>query len=403
MGDFFQNGVITTFHNLNHRSVEELEEELLRFSKHRPMSLVLPSLFSELKAPALENIVTELCKVPYLEEIVIGLDAANKEEFEYAKSYFSRLPQHHRILWNDGPRLREIDASLQKEGLAPQHAGKGRNVWYCSGYVLASGKAKAIALHDCDIITYKRDLLARLIYPVASPKFHYKFCKGYYSRISERGLNGRVSRLLVTPLIRALIKMFGPMDYLQYLNSFRYPLAGEFSMLADVMKDIRIPSDWGLEIGVLSEANRNYSTHRICQVDIADIYDHKHQVVSVDDVNKGLSKMSIDIAKALIRKLGTEGITFNSGTFRTLKATYYRIALDLVESYYADAVLNGLPFDRHSEEKCIELFSENIIRAGDTFISNPMEPPFIHNWNRVINAIPSILNDIHAAVERDNQ
>ncbi len=403
MGDFFQNGVITTFHNLNRRSIEALEEELLQFSKQRPMSLVLPSLFSELQAPALDNIVNELCKVPYLEEIVIGLDVASKEEFEYAKKYFSRLPQHHRILWNDGPRLREIDATLKREGLAPINQGKGRNVWYCYGYILASGKAEAIALHDCDIVTYQRDLLARLIYPVANPHFSYEFCKGYYARISSKGLSGRVSRLLVTPLIRALRSMFGPLDYLQYLDSFRYPLAGEFSMRADVIKDIRIPSDWGLEIGVLSEVNRNYSHNHLCQVDIADVYDHKHQPVSADNPDKGLSKMSTDISKAMFRKLATAGITFNGGTFRTLKATYYRIALDLVESYYADAVINGLPFDRHSEEKAIELFSENIIKAGDSFISNPMETPFIHNWNRVVNAIPNILKDIYDAVEEDSQ
>ncbi|HBA33090.1 MAG TPA: glycosyl transferase [Gammaproteobacteria bacterium] len=403
MGDFFQNGVITTFHNLNRRSIEALEEELLQFSKQRPMSLVLPSLFSELQAPALDNIVNELCKVPYLEEIVIGLDVASKEEFEYAKKYFSRLPQHHRILWNDGPRLREIDATLKREGLAPINQGKGRNVWYCYGYILASGKAEAIALHDCDIVTYQRDLLARLIYPVANPHFSYEFCKGYYARISSKGLSGRVSRLLVTPLIRALRSMFGPLDYLQYLDSFRYPLAGEFSMRADVIKDIRIPSDWGLEIGVLSEVNRNYSHNHLCQVDIADVYDHKHQPVSADNPDKGLSKMSTDISKAMFRKLATAGITFNGGTFRTLKATYYRIALDLVESFYADAVINGLPFDRHSEEKAIELFSENIIKAGDSFISNPMETPFIHNWNRVVNAIPNILKDIYDAVEEDSQ
>ena len=403
MGDFFQNGVITTFHNLNRRPIEALEEELLQFSKQRPMSLVLPSLCSERQEPALDNIVNELCKVPYLEEIVIGLDVASKEEFEYAKKYFSRLPQHHRILWNDGPRLREIDATLKREGLAPLNEGKGRNVWYCYGYILASGKAEAIALHDCDIVTYQRDLLARLIYPVANPHFSYEFCKGYYARISSKGLSGRVSRLLVTPLIRALRNMFGPLDYLQYLDSFRYPLAGEFSMRADVIKDIRIPSDWGLEIGVLSEVNRNYSHNHLCQVDIADVYDHKHQPVSADNPDKGLSKMSTDISKAMFRKLATAGMTFNSGTFRTLKATYYRIALDLVESYYADAVINGLPFDRHSEEKAIELFSENIIKAGDSFISNPMETPFIHNWNRVVNAIPNILKDIYEAVEEDSQ
>ena len=58
-----------------------------------PMALVLPCLFSELEGPALENIVDELCDVPYLDDIIIGLDRADKEQFKYAKDYFSRLPR----------------------------------------------------------------------------------------------------------------------------------------------------------------------------------------------------------------------------------------------------------------------------------------------------------------------
>ena len=69
------------------------------------MGLVLPSLFSELEGPALSGIVDEIAKAPYLEEIVVGLDNATQDEFKHSPDYFSRLPHHHRILWNDGPRL----------------------------------------------------------------------------------------------------------------------------------------------------------------------------------------------------------------------------------------------------------------------------------------------------------
>ncbi|MCM8539574.1 MAG: glycosyl transferase, partial [Lentisphaeraceae bacterium] len=268
MSDFFQNGVITTLHRLTERPIDDLEKELCSISAENPMSLLLPSLFSELEGPALANIVDELEKVPYLSQIIIGLDRADKDQFNHAKKYFSRLPQNYRILWNDGPRLKALDAMLQKEGLAPKEMGKGRNVWYCLGYFIASGVADTIALHDCDILTYKRELLARLLYPVANPTFGYKFCKGYYYRAADGKLNGRVSRLLVTPLVRALKEVLGYNDYLEYIDSFRYPLAGEFCMQKDVVKTIRIPSDWGLEIGVLSEVNRNYSNNRLCQVDI---------------------------------------------------------------------------------------------------------------------------------------
>ncbi|HKJ04615.1 MAG TPA: hypothetical protein VJ974_03375 [Geopsychrobacteraceae bacterium] len=402
MSDFYQNGVITTLHNLTDRPLEELESELIKFSKRRPMSLVLPSLFSELEGPALGKIVDDLSKVPYLEEIVIGLDRADEEQFAYARDYFSRLPQHHRILWNDGPRLRAIDKLLTDEGLAPSEPGKGRNVWFCFGYILASGRGKAVALHDCDIVTYQREMLARLIYPIANPAFNYQFCKGFYSRIANGGLNGRVCRLLVTPLLRSMKQVVGPSEYLEYLNSFRYALAGEFSMRAEVLNDLRIPSDWGLEIGVLSELFRNYSTNRICQVDIANIYDHKHQDLSPDDAQAGLSRMSTDITKAVVRKMATQGNVFSLETFRTLKATYYRIALDFVERFYNDALMNGLTLDRHKEEKAVELFAENIMRAGETFLSNPMETPFMPSWNRVSSAIPDILERIYDAVEEDN-
>jgi len=403
MGDFHQNGIITTLHNLSTRSCEDMEKELMEFSRVRPMGLVLPSLYSELETKAMPDIVSQLSKVPYLSQIIIGLDRADETQYRSALQFFEQLPQHHRVLWNDGPRLMAVHKALQKQGLAPEQMGKGRNVWYCFGYALATAKVESLALHDCDILTYDRSLLARLIYPVANPRFSYEFCKGYYARIAGGTLRGRVSRLLVTPLIRALKKTVGQSDYLEYMDSYRYPLAGEFSFRIDVLNDLRIPGDWGLEVGILSEMNRNYATNRLCQVDIADIYDHKHQDLSADDTRTGLSKMSIDISRALFRKLATQGMVFNKGTFRTIKASYYRIALDFIEAYRNDAMINGLSLDVHQEELAVEHFAENIIRAGNLFLESPMETPFVPSWNRVTNAIPDIFEQLQEAVEEDTR
>jgi glucosyl-3-phosphoglycerate synthase len=402
MADFHQNGIITTLHNLSARSTEEIEAELTRFSHQRPMGLILPSLYSELQTDALPKIVNELKHVPYLSQVVIGLDRADAEQYQHALRFFGELPQHHRILWNDGPRLRALDAELEALGLAPREPGKGRNVWYCMGYVLATGEAESVALHDCDIVTYNRDLLARLLYPVANPLFNYEFCKGYYARLADNKINGRVCRLLVTPLIRALKKVEGESRYLDYLDSFRYILAGEFAFRRDVLSDIRIPSDWGLEIGVLSEVFRNYNNNRLCQVDIADVYDHKHQDLSLDDQHAGLSRMSIDICKAIFRKLATQGHVLSQETFRTLKATYFRVALDFVETYRNDALMNGLDFDIHKEEKAVEMFAGNIMDAGKIFLERPMESPFTPSWNRVVSAVPDIFERLKDAVEADH-
>ena len=390
-------------HNFSERSNEELEEELLHFSKFRPITLILPSLFSELKGPALPKIIDEISKVKYLKNIVIGLDRANRNEFIEAKNFFKNLPQKHEILWNDGPNLKKLDNQLEKHNLAPQEMGKGRNVWYCMGYILALGDCEAVALHDCDIVTYNRNLLARLVYPVANPKFNFDFCKGYYPRVSNKKVKGRVARLLVSPLLRALEKTIGFKEYISFIDSFRYPLAGEFSFRRRVLKDIRIPFDWGLEIGVLSEMYRNYASNRLCQVDIADVYDHKHQDISLGDNTKGLSRMSTDIIKAVIRKLASQGETFSMSIFRSLKATYYREALDFVQIYKKDALMNNYGLDVHEEETAVEMFAKNIMTAGQVFLESPMESPNIPSWNRVETALPNFLRDLKRAIELDNK
>ncbi len=376
---------------------------MVEFAKFRPITLILPSLFSELKGPALPKIVQEISKVKYINHIVIGLDKANEKEFHEAKKFFSKLPQKHEILWNDGPNLKSLDTLLSKQNLAPQELGKGRNVWYCMGYILSVGKAEAVALHDCDIVTYSRSLLARLVYPVANPKFNFDFCKGYYPRVSKNKVKGRVARLLVTPLLRALEKTIGFNEFITFVDSFRYPLAGEFSFRRRVLKDIRIPYDWGLEIGVLSEMFRNYAGNRLCQVDIADNYDHKHQDIFFDDNSKGLSKMSVDIIKVIIRKLASQGETFSMSIFRSLKATYYREALDFVQIYKKDALMNAYDIDVHEEETAVELFAKNIMVAGQVFLDSPMESPNIPTWSRVDTALPSFLSDLKKAVEIDNK
>lgn len=401
MSDFFQNGTITTLHDLGDRSTESYEEALVNFAKKRPIGLILPSLYSELGTEALPNIVKELRRVPYLNQIVIGLDRADQSEYQHAIDFFGQLPQHHRVLWNDGPRLKAIDQRLQEAGLAPRELGKGRNVWYCMGYALATAKADAIALHDCDILTYDRSLLARLVYPVANPLFNYEFCKGYYPRVADNKINGRVCRLLVTPMIRAMKRVVGDSQYLAYLDSYRYILAGEFAFRRELLNDLRIPSDWGLEIGVVSEVYRSNNNRQICQVDIASNYDHKHQNLSLDDATLGLSRMSMDIAKSIFRKLAIQGTVFNQETFRTIKATYYRMALDLVEAHRDNAIMNGLGYDIHQEEVAVELFAENIMEAGKQFLERPMDAPFIPTWNRVVSAIPEILDDLREAVEED--
>jgi glucosyl-3-phosphoglycerate synthase len=402
MSDFYQTGVITTLHQLGQPSLERLEAELYAFSRTRPVALVLPALYSEFEGPAMPGIVRELSKVKYLNEIVLTLDQASAQELKKVREFMSPVATEVRIIHNNGKRIGEIYEMLARNGLDVGPPGKGRSAWLAYGYVLARAQSDVIALHDCDIVTYSRELLARLCYPVTSPALNYAFCKGYYSRVSNR-MNGRVTRLLVTPLVRSLQQLVGQHGFLVFLDSFRYPLAGEFCMTTDVAGMNRIPSDWGLEVGSLAEVYRNYSPRRICQVDIAANYDHKHQALSSDDAGKGLMKMTVDICKSLFRTLASEGVVFSDGLFKSLMVTYLRQAEDTLVKYEADATINGLEFDRHEEARAVEAFTQAIAMAAQAYIENPMGSPLIPNWSRVKAAIPDVFEMLKAAVEADSR
>ncbi len=401
MSDFFQTGAVATLHRLGNPNVARLERELEEYNKETPIALILPCHVKELGTPALRRIVKELSQVKYLEQIVVGVDKASKRDWEKARKFFKLLPQKTTLLWNDGPRIQKLYEKLREADLEVGPGGKGRNVWTCFGYVLASETSRMIATHDCDIITYSRELLARLCYPVAHPSLGFDFCKGYYARVTTK-LNGRAMRLLVTPLIRALRSILGPQPLLVYMDTFRYPLAGEFSMDVDLVRRVRIPYDWALEVGMLAEIFRNASPRAICQSELCDNYDHKHQEISVRDADKGLNKMAVDITKSFFRRMAAEGIKIDAGLLDTLLSAYMRQAEDTLRFYSADAAMNGLSFPRHEEEHAVSTFARSIQMAAKAFLADPLWSPLIPNWNRVQSALPSFLEEMHEAVQLDN-
>ncbi len=402
MSDFFQTGAISTLHRLGEPDVDRMERELAEFSKETPIALVLPCHTRELGSPALKRIAGELAHVGYLRQIVVGIDAATRAEWLKARRFFGQLPQKPVLIWNDGPRMKKLMSRVKTAELSTGTAGKGRNVWTCFGYVLASGQARMVALHDCDIVNYNRELLARLCYPVAHPDLGFDFCKGYYARVSDR-LNGRVMRLLVTPLLRALRSVVESHPFLVYLDTFRYPLAGEISMNLELAGRLRIPFDWSLEIGTLAEVFRNAAPRAICQSELCGNYDHAHQILSADDSLRGLNKMAIDIAKAIFRRMAAEGIRLDAGLFDTLLTSYLRNAEDALRFYSADAAINGLHFPRHDEESAVATFTHSIRAAAKAFQEDTASLPLVPNWNRLKSTLPNFFDDLLKAVALDNK
>jgi glucosyl-3-phosphoglycerate synthase len=401
MADFYQTGVIATLHRLGKGNLGVLERQLEYFSRQQPIALVLPALYSEFQKPAMDTMLAELSRVRYVQQFVLTLAQATREQFEEARERMSILRGEVRVLWQDGPRIQYLYRTLEENRLQIGPDGKGRQCWMAYGYVLASRKANVIALHDCDIVNYSREMLARLCYPVVHPDIGFEFSKGYYARLSHQ-MHGRVTRLLMTPLVRALQSIVGFLPFLLYLDSFRYPLAGEFAMQADLARVNRLPSDWGLEVGVLAEVYRNCSTRRICQVDLADNYEHKHQELSHGNPSRGLMKMAMDISKSLFRILAAEGVKFDTGMMQTLLVRYLRMAENSIGKYHADAMINGLLFDRHEEETAVETFSQAIKLAVDEFFADPLGAPSIPNWMRVSAALPGFMDNLREAVDADN-
>jgi len=403
MGDYFQNGVITTLHDLSDHPPTHLEEDLTTWSNDQPISLVIPALYSEFEGPAMPRIISELEKINYLNEVIIGLDNADAEQFKLVRKHCRNLEPHCRVIWNDGPGMTEIRKDLMSQGLALGERGKGSNVWFAMGYFLASKRGKILALHDADILSYRAEMLTRLLYPVANPSFNYEFCKGYYFRADSSGFYGRVSRLFVAPLLKALKHEMGANEFVDYLDSFRYPLAGEFSLHARIVQDLQIPSDWGLEIGVLADLFEALSPNQVCQVDIANSYNHKHQDVSENDPSKGLHRMATDISKLIFAKLSAETDQMSPAFFNDLTRTYNALASNLVEKYSHNAEMNGYPLDEQQELLLVELFSKIIGKTGEERVSTPKEPPLIPSWSVVRSSMPEISERLKETVDLENQ
>ncbi|MFQ5734044.1 MAG: glycosyl transferase [Planctomycetaceae bacterium] len=401
MPDFIQSGLITTLHDLTGGSGSPLESLVLESSRKAPIGLVLPVTADDMRAEPFAEIVEKLQRVEFVDQIVVVLGVApSADDYRETCAKVAPLGRTASVLWTDGPRVTALYGQLIEAGLNVSRPGKGRSVWTAFGMLLSDPKLKAFALHDCDIRNYEPSILARLCLPMVHPSLDFEFCKAYYSRCTDR-MYGRVVRLLVAPFLEALQIVTGGNRFLSYMQSFRYPLAGEFAVSANLVRSNRTPSDWGLEIGTLAEVYRNTSIKRVCQVELCETYEHKHQELSANDPTRGLMKMAHDILTTTFRTLASMGVGFVEEQFATLHATFLRTAQDMVRQYHADALVNGLEYDRHSEDEAVEHFASQILAAGRTIRDDLCGGQFIPTWTRVLTAFPDFPVRLRDATRHD--
>jgi glucosyl-3-phosphoglycerate synthase len=399
VSDFHQSGPVTALPRLVDRPIEELEARIVALARRFPVALVIPMVPSEMDRPALARIVDELAEVTYLDTLVISLNRASEEDYERTAAYFERYPHRKVIVWSEAPAVREFLSDMSRAGLYVGEPGKGRACWLAIGYILAEERVEYIAFQDADVVNFRREMLARLVLPAVDPTVDFDFVKAYYARVSDR-LHGRVTRLLLSPLLAAFTRLMGSDPYIRYLSSFRYALSGEFALKVDLAERLRIPCDWGLEIVTLFEALRHRAPVRVCQVELAERYDHKHQELSAEDANRGLHRMAKDVVKHLLRTLAAAGVNLPDGLMRSLLAAYQREAEDAVADSYAVSVLNGLVFDRHEEEQNVQVFADALRASIEEFHADPLGSPLVPNWARVWAGVSDAGPRLIAAVER---
>lgn len=391
---------ITTFHDLK-IDKEKLLKSVSDVSQVRPVSVILPMLYKEVKNDALENIVKGLNKCTYLNEVIVPLAAKDEKEFNHVKRFFKKLEIPKLIMWCNGPEITDLLNDLKKDEInLLKYRGKGRDVWLAMG--IASLRSYAFALHDADVRHYDESIPTKLLYPVVEPELDYEFNKGYYARVNleERIMYGRVFRLFLHPILRAFVDNIGhETDFTRFLRSFRYPIAGEFALTSSLSLDVDLPGDWGIEIGIMAEMYKNVPKKRICQTDLG-FYEHKHQ--KVGSKTTGLTKMSGDILKTLLRVLIEEdNIEISKESLISLRVLYLRYARDAIRKYHADCHFNTLKYDRHKEENIVEKFGQQIMRAGVSYMRKPVGT-WIPDWLRAISARKKIREELLDIVINQN-
>jgi glucosyl-3-phosphoglycerate synthase len=392
---------ITTLHELC-SDKKKLMQSVSDAAIERPVSVIMPMLYKEIKSGALVNIVKGLNKCTYLNEVVIPLAAKNETEFKHVKRFFRDLKIPKLIMWCNGPKVSELLTELKSDGLnLLKYHGKGRDVWLAMG--IASIRSYGLALHDADVLSYNEMIPTKLLYPIVEPELDFKFNKGYYARVNleKRIIYGRVFRLFLHPLLNAFADNVGQeTDFVRFLRSFRYPISGEFALTSDLARDVDLPGDWGIEIGIMAEMYRNVALKNICQTDLG-FYDHKHQ--KLGSVDKGLIKMTGDMLKTLLRVLIEEdNIEISRESLISLRVLYVKHARDCIRKYHADAHINNLKYDRHLEETMVEKFSNQIMNAGINYMRKPVGTR-IPDWLRTISARRKIREQLLDIVVEDNK
>ncbi|QDX39788.1 glycosyl transferase family 2 [Salarchaeum sp. JOR-1] len=303
-------------------------------------TVVVPMTEREYGGLAPESVLSTLETLD-VDRVVVPLRASAEKAGAFA-DWLDSFDVPLDVLWCNGPRVADL---LDEHGLNGD-AGKGRDIWLALG---TAADSPYVAVHDADTKTYSARDVPKLLHPLDSG---FDFVKGYYARVENQRLYGRLFRLCYEPLVEALDARSDE-PVLDYLGAFRYALAGECAMTSGVAHTIRVPRTWGLEVGTLGEAYDAAGFDGTAQVDLGR-YEHDHRAVSGPS---GLSDMSAGVVGALLRACEDHGVNVD---YDTLPERYRETAHRYVRGYAADAAFNDLDYDPADERAQVAEYADAV-------------------------------------------
>jgi glucosyl-3-phosphoglycerate synthase len=330
-------------------------------------AVVVPMTERDHASLAAERVLSTLASVDP-ERVVVPL-RATPDAVGDVVAWVSGFDLDAEVLWCTAPR---VEDRLAEAGLAGE-AGKGRDVWLALGVAASS---EYVVVHDADATTYSAEHVPKLLFPVASG---HGFAKGYYARVENDRLYGRLCRLFYEPLVCALAEGHDH-PIVDYVDAFRYGLAGEFAVTGDLARELRAQRGWGLEVGTLGEAYRLVGVDGSAQVDLG-VHEHDHRSVGGP---QGLGDMCREVGSALFRALADAGL---DPDYDALADRYREHGRRLVEQYAADAAFNGLAHDRAGEREQIDTYADAIVPPGEdhrlpSWREAPLDPSEVTSLSR---------------------
>jgi len=172
----------------------------------------------------------------------------------------------------------------------PAVPGKGEALWRS----LFATTGDLLVFLDADLADAGPHFVTGLLGPLLMAG--RAFSKGYYRRplITEHGVSpdggGRVTELVARPLLNL---------YWPPLSAFAQPLAGEYAVRRDLLRQLPFPTGYGVEIALLIDLLDRVGLAAMAQVDLGR-RTHRHQSTAA------LGAMAAEVLGTALRRLDLE-------------------------------------------------------------------------------------------------